>query len=228
MKKNRLHKIFRAGSVSLSVLILLVCGLAGCVKLERPTLDRKYFTLDVSRTDKDKKSVHTSKNLIVRRVKISPRYEDRDLVYKIAESGFEADYYNSFFVPPAAMITQELRVWMGGSGLFANVLGPDSMGTGELLLEGLVNSIYGDYSTAEYKAVLKMQFILLDNGSPDLPIVYSKNFSREIPVESTGPEALVKAMNKGLKDVFIELEKDLTGVVYEKSSDSGQDYSQEK
>ncbi|NDV28330.1 hypothetical protein FMR86_16915 [Desulfovibrio sp. JC010] len=225
--KSSSEKICLISRTGLVLLILLACSLSGCVKLERPTLDRKYFTLDAVRPGKEKNSIHSNKNLIVRRVKISPRYEDRDLVYKVGESGFEADYYNSFFVPPAAMITQELRVWMGDSGVFANVLGPDSMGTGELLLEGLVNSIYGDYSTAQHKAVLKMQFILLNNGNPDLPILYSRNFSHEIPVETTGPEALVQAMNKGLNDIFIELEKDLADVVHVNHFDSG-DYSQEK
>ncbi|WP_415715579.1 ABC-type transport auxiliary lipoprotein family protein [Maridesulfovibrio sp.] len=228
MIQDNLYKIYGAAKTAVLLAVLLTCFLAGCVKLERPTLDRKYFTLDVVRADKAKNSIHTDKNLIVRRVKISPRYEDRDLVYKVGENGFESDYYNSFFVPPAAMVTQELRVWMGESGIFANVLGPDSMGTGELLLEGVVNSIYGDYSGPDHKAVLKMQFIMLDNGNPDLPIIYSRNFSREVRIDGTGPDALVKAMNKGLNEIFIELEKDLAERISANNFDSAQDYSQEK
>ncbi|NDV24633.1 ABC-type transport auxiliary lipoprotein family protein [Desulfovibrio sp. JC022] len=222
ISRSELYKV-----VILSVFIF-ACGLAGCVKLERPSLDRKYYTLDVVRADKQKNKIHAVKNLIVRRVKISPRYEDRDLVYKVDENAFEADYYNSFFVPPAALITQELRVWMGDSGIFANVLGPDSMGTGELLLEGVVNSIYGDYSGPEAKAVINMQFILLNNDSADMPIVYSRDFSREVVVESTGPAALVRAMNSGLSDIFIELEKDLAETVHTNHFDKAKGYSQEK
>ena len=218
MLKINSSKIY--GSVRVALLtLLLVCLVGACVKLERPTLDRNFFTLDAIRPETGDKYVPIDKNLIVRRVKISPRYEDRDLVYKVGKNGFEADYYNSFFVPPSSMITQELRVWMGDSGVFANVLGPESLGTGEYLLEGLVNSIYGDYSTPNHKAVLKMQFILLDNGNPDLPILYSQNFSREIPIEVTGPNALVQAMNKGLQSIFSELEKGLAGVVKPKKVD---------
>ncbi|TIH13589.1 hypothetical protein D0S45_14860 [Marinifilum sp. JC120] len=211
----------------LSVLIA-ACGLAGCVKLERPSLDRKYYTLEVVRADKQKNKVHAVNNLIVRRVKISPTYEDRDFVYKVGENAFEADYYNSFFVPPASLITQELRVWMGDSGIFANVLGPDSMGTGELLLEGVVNSIYGDYSGPEPKAVIRMQFVLLNNGTPDMPIVYSRDFSREIAIGTTDPAALVKAMSSGLNEIFVELEKDLAETVQANHFDAAKGYSQEK
>lgn len=219
----------KSGYFKLAVLLVLVvaCGVAGCVKLERPSLDRKYFTLDVARSG-EKNEVQAVKNLIVRRVKISPRYEDRDLVYKVDENSFEADYYNSFFIPPAALITQELRVWMGDSGIFANVLGPESLGTGELLLEGVVNSIYGDYSGAEPKAVLRMQFILLNNSNPDLPIVYSRDFNHEIAIDETGPAALVKAMNSGLNHIFTELEKDLAKTVRANHFDSAKNYSQEK
>ncbi len=208
------------GPVRLTMLVLLlVCLLGACVKLERPTLDRKYFTLDAVRPAAVEKKVLIDKNLIVRRVKISPRYEDRDLVYKIGANVFESDYYNAFFVPPSAMITQELRVWMGDSGVFANVLGPESMGTGDYLLEGLVNSIYGDYSTPDHKAVLKMQFILINNGDPDLPILYSQDFSREINIKGAGPEALVQAFNKGLESIFVELEKGLAEVVQQKKAE---------
>ncbi|WP_421901175.1 ABC-type transport auxiliary lipoprotein family protein [Maridesulfovibrio sp.] len=227
MNKYKSNKSYLCRFAVLLV-VVAVCAVAGCVKLERPSLDRKYYTLDVVRAEKQKNEVKAVKNLIVRRVKISPRYEDRDLVYKMGDNVFEADYYNSFFVPPAALVTQELRVWMGNSGIFANVLGPESLGTGELLLEGVVNSIYGDYSGPEPKAVIRMQFILLNNSNPDLPIVYSRDFSRDIVIGATGPAALVKAMNKGLTEIFVELEKDLAETVRANHFDSAAGYSQEK
>ncbi|WP_320176273.1 hypothetical protein [Maridesulfovibrio sp.] len=227
MGKNKLIN-FWICNISVMLVFVALCAAAGCVKLERPSLDRKYYTLDVVRDDVQENNIKSVKNLIVRRIKISPRYEDRDLVYKVGDNVFEADYYNSFFVPPASLITQDLRVWMGKSGVFANVLGPESLGTGELLLEGVVNSIYGDYSCMEPKAVIKMQFIMLNNSNPDLPIVYSRDFSREETIGSTGPAALVKAMNKGLTEIFIELEKDLAETVRANHFDSTKDYSQEK
>lgn len=213
MRNFKNADLMTSARIVLLLVVVLACGMAGCMKLERPSLDRKYFTLDVVRTAKEKSPLHSNENLIVRRVKISPRYEDRDLVYKTSENSFEADYYNSFFIPPASMLTQELRLWMRDSGLFANVLGPDSLGTGELLLEGVVNSIYGDYSGPTPKAVIRMQFILLNNDNPDMPIIYSQDFSRDIVVEGTGPEDLIRAMSKGLKGIFAQLEEELEAVL---------------
>lgn len=207
-------------SRSMFFIILLAMSfatIAGCVKLERPSLDRKYFTLDVKRGADHVNSEKSDKNLIVRRLKVSPRYEDRDLVYRTGENSFEADYYNAFFIAPASLLTQELRVWMGGAELFANVLGSESMGTGELLLEGVVNSIYGDYTGDNPVAVVEMQFFLLNNDNPDLPIVYSRNFSKKIAASSSGADDLVRAMNKGIKDIFKELESDIAAEISKSS-----------
>ncbi|WP_304084401.1 ABC-type transport auxiliary lipoprotein family protein [Maridesulfovibrio ferrireducens] len=192
---------------------ILIVAVSGCVKLERPSLDRKYYTLSAVRSGQGVFTNGTTKNLIVRRIKVSSRYEDRDLVYHVSENVYEADYYNAFFVPPASMLTQELKVWMADSGIFANVLGPESMGTGEFLLEGVVNSIYGDFSGPSPKAVINMQFFMLDNSSPEMPIIYSRSFNRDVVAKSATASALVVAMNEGLTDIFSELEKDIAKVV---------------
>ncbi len=81
------------------LLVVLFVVFSGCVKLERPSLDRKYFTIDVKRGSDLEYSGNSDQNLIVRRLKVSPRYEDRDLVYRTGENSFEADYYNAFLSP---------------------------------------------------------------------------------------------------------------------------------
>jgi len=208
--KNYISK--KVITVCLAACFLMVAS-AGCVKLERPSLDRKYYTLSAARSGQAVFTNGTAENLIVRRIKVSPRYEDRDLVYRVSENGYESDYYNAFFVAPASMLTQELKVWMADSGIFANVLGTDSMGTGEFLLEGVVNSIYGDLSGSSPKAVINMQFFMIDNSNPDMPIIYSRTFNKEVVAKSSSASAIVVAMNKGITDIFSELEKDIAAVV---------------
>ncbi len=199
------------------VSVLLVAALTGCVKLERASLDRTYYTLDAVRQGHNSTSRVTDQNLIVRRMKVSSRYEDKDLVYQVSDNVYEADYYNAFFVPPASMLTQELKVWLSDSGLFANVLGPESMGAGEFMLEGVVNSLYGDFSGEFPKAVIKMQFFVFNNADPNLPIIYSRNFSEEVLVKDQTASALVEAMNTGISLIFAELENDIAKVAGEMS-----------
>ena len=199
------------------VSVLLIVAAAGCVKLERASLDRTYYTLDVVRQGQKSISSVTDTNLIVRRMKVSSRYEDKDLVYQVSGNVYEADYYNAFFVPPASMLTQELKVWMSESGLFVNVLGPESLGTGEFMLEGVVNSLYGDFSGESPKAVIKMQFFVFNNADPNMPIIYSRNFSEEVPVKDQTASALVEAMNTGISLIFAELEKDVAKVAKDMS-----------
>lgn len=202
----------KALAVCFAACVLLVVS-AGCVKLERPSLDRKYYTLSAIHSGQNVYTNGTVKNLIVRRIKVSPSYEDRDLVYRISENSYESDYYNSFFVSPVSMLTQELKVWMADSGVFANVLGTESMGVGTFLLEGVVNSLYGDLSGSSPMAVINMQFFMFDNSNPDMPIIYSRTFSKKVIATSSSAPAIVAAMNKGFTDIFSELEKDIAAVV---------------
>ena len=213
MKSSHMKKISVLCVAAPVCFLLLVVG---CVKIDRPSLDRTYYSIDVERKNGVKHTSFPSKNIIVRRFRVSPRYEGKNFVYRRSENIYKTDYYNVFFISPSAMLTEELKVWMNESGLFVNVLDPGSLGSGDLLLEGVVNSIYGDYSGKEPFAVIKMQFFLLDNSSPELPIIYSCNLSKKIPAKDAEVASLVSAMNKGVAEIFKELESGLAAVVAEK------------
>lgn len=193
-----------------SILLLLSVLSVGCMKLERPQLDRKYYVIGVSRDSQPRE--RGSETLVVRRVQVSPRYQDRELVYRTGETTYEADYYNSFFIPPAEMITDDLRRWLGESGMFENVIAPQSLASGGLILEGIVNSLYGDFSKGDPEAVVEMQFLLVDNRDADTPIIYSRSFSKRVSLDGRSSDALVKAMNKGIAEIFKTLEKDLSAI----------------
>lgn len=195
------YKIFTA-----MLLLSLFC--TGCVKLNRPPLDRKYYVVSVAGNATQVKG--GDKTLVVRRFQISPRYQDNELVYRTGKAAYTADYYNSFFVPPAEMMTEELRRWFAGSGLFKNVIAPSSLASGGLILEGMINSLYGDYQDAHPAAVVEMQFFLIDNRKENTPIIYSRTFKEKIRLNSKNGEELVEGMSKGVENIFSALEKDLS------------------
>ncbi len=193
-----------------SILLLLSVLSVGCMKLERPQLDRKYYVIGASRDSQPRE--RGSETLVVRRVQVSPRYQDRELVYRTGETTYEADYYNSFFIPPAEMITDDLRRWLGESGMFENVIAPQSLASGGLILEGMINSLYGDFSSSEPEAVVEMQFFLVDNRDAETPSLYSRGFSERVKLGSRSSDALVKAMNKAVAVIFKKLEEDLSAL----------------
>ena len=77
--------------------------------------------LDTSR-NKDIYSHDTGKVLTVRRIRVTPKYEGKGLVYRLSELSYESDFYNEFFISPVSMFTEEIRKQLSESGLFKIVV----------------------------------------------------------------------------------------------------------
>ncbi len=183
--------------------------LIGCVNLERSYPEKRYFILDVSR-DKNVSSPDTGTVLKVRRFRISSRYEGKGFVYRLKDLNYESDFYNEFFISPASLLTEEIRKWVAGSGLFQHVVDPSSYMDPNYVLEGAVTSLYGDYgvSTAP-KAILEMQFFLLQETAASPKIIFQSQYHKEEPLKGNTPDALVKSWNKALNQILTEFETDL-------------------
>lgn len=187
-----------------------VCGmlLAGCLVPERKPVEKRYYNLEIAREDRAQNAA-ADRALKVRRLAISPRYAGRELVYKTGETAFESDFYNEFFIPPAEMLTQDLRAWLDRSGLFAHVLDPASLAQAGLVLEGAVNALYGDFSRRPPVAVAKLQFFLIDERSAEGAILFSRDYAREVALDAGSPRDLVLGLRAAVRDVFASLEADL-------------------
>jgi len=191
------------------ILLALAALLAvGCARLSHEPVDKRYYQITPERTAAraaaDKGTV-----LKVRRLSVSDLYSTRELVYRESQGRVESDYYNMFFVTPGDMLTQELRKWLRGSGLFSHVIEPGSMVVPGLTLEGVVNALYGDYTTDAPAAVVEMQFFMVDESTAGNVIVFSADYTQRVPVSEPAPAELVKAMTRGVETIFTNLETDL-------------------
>jgi cholesterol transport system auxiliary component len=110
------------------------------------------------------------------------------------------------------MLTQDLRQWLGRSGLLATVVDTGSLARADLSLEGNVAALYGDYSGGEGLAVAEMQFLVLDERAPETPILFSRTYRREVPVAPGDPKALVLGLRRAVSAIYGELEEDLRGL----------------
>ena len=148
--------------------------------------------------------------LTVRRFRVSPKYEGKGLVYRLEELSYESDFYNEFFISPASMFTDEIRKRLAGAGLFKHVVDPSSLLDSTYILEGAVAALYGDYrvSTAP-KAILEMQFFLLQETDASPKIIFQSQYHKEEPLNGNTPDALVKSWNTALNLILTEFETDL-------------------
>jgi len=197
-----------AGSLRSTLLLLAVfCG--GCVTLERSyPADQRYFMIEAQ----DGKSLSSEGThiLSVQNLYISPRYADRNFIYRTSETEYETDFYNQFLSEPATMISEEVRQALAATRLFKIVLGPSNSQPANYLLEGSVNVLYGDFRNLRAPAaVMEIEFLLHNENPTQNEIVMQKRYRRSVPLSERTPEALVKGWNQALAEIIAMFVNDL-------------------
>lgn len=181
------------------------------LNLEKGNPEKRYFILDASR-DVDISSPDTGKVLTVRRFRVSPKYEGKGLVYRLEELSYESDFYNEFFISPVSMFTEEIRNWLAGSGLFKYVVDPSILLDSTYILEGSVTALYGDYRvSAAPKAVMEIQFFLLQETDSNPKIIFQSQYHKEEPLNDNTPDGLIKSWNAAFNQILTEFETGLKG-----------------
>jgi cholesterol transport system auxiliary component len=199
------------GVVFLCALILNVGLLAGC-SLKKQAPAKLAFVLEAHRPA-DKRSASDLATLRVRPLSVAAPFEGRNFVYRNSDLNYESDFYHEFLVAPRALLTEEVRQWLEGSGLFRAVLDPASKDEATHSLEGHVTELYGDFrSKAAPKGTLALRFLLMREGTSRSEIVFQKAYRQEVPADNRSPEALAKAWSKALQQILTALEQDLEKV----------------
>jgi len=196
--------------LSLTVAVFaLTLMLSGCVS--RQYVERSSFALEVSRTEMA--SSQSEAILRVRTLRVSPRYEGKQLVYRGESLSYETDFYNEFLTSPDTMITEEVRQWLADSGLFEQVVDFSGQVDPTHILEGTVTDLYGDFSEpAQPRAALQMEFYLSEDIAGRSKIVFKNRYRQEIRIKRDSPEELIQGWNKALALILTEFEGDLREV----------------
>jgi len=196
-----------------SFCLVLFLTLMGCTTLNKNYPERNYYILNVSGQQR-KLSPAPVTVLGVPRIDISPSFAGTEFVYRKGDLSYESDFYNQFFRPPASLITEESRKWLSESGLFKYVVDA-TYGQPNYVLEGNVNELYGDFRAHDTpKAVLGIQFFMIDETSTNPTIIFQNNYQREVAISSKSPAELVKGWNEALQQIMTALEEDLSKVSF--------------
>jgi cholesterol transport system auxiliary component len=194
----------------LLAVLLLSLGGTGCLRLEQPRPERRFYLIEAVRPDSPARTEPVG-TLQVRRFQISPAYETPSFIYRTGQHAYEADFYNAFFVPPAAMFTDQFSRWMGEAGLFDRVASGSSQVRARYLVEGLVTAVYGDYrNAARPEAAIELQVLLLKDRPGDPVIVHQGRYPVREPVLENTPEGLTAAWNRGLESIMMQVEREFT------------------
>jgi uncharacterized lipoprotein YmbA len=191
-------------------LFVLLLDMAGCLRVEKRRLpEKQYFVLDVLRSAANAPSPSRSV-LKIRTIQVSPQYRGKGFVYRNGHFAYESDFYNEFFISPDSMFTEEVHQWLAASRLFQHVVKFSSYMEPTYILEGTVTALYGDYrERTEPKAVLEMQFFLLEDAIPGAEPVFQGLYHRDVSLDGGSAEVLVEGWNNALRQILTEFEKDL-------------------
>jgi cholesterol transport system auxiliary component len=192
--------------VSVGLLIAFACGCG-----TQRAYDYRYFVLSV---DHEAAGATTRADILkIRNFRISDRYNRTELTYRTGEMSIETDYYRRYIVPPESLVTEETRRWLQAGHLFSQVLDATSRATAQFSLEGNVSALYGDFrpelAPGSYKAVVEIQFVLIDERKADNTVVFHQSYRSEQPVARPATDELIKGQNLALKDILTRMEADL-------------------
>lgn len=185
--------------------------ITGCVNVggggTKP-LEKHFFTINPERLPGDG-NTFTALTAKVHRFQISPGYAGREIVYHYPEGRVQSDYYHNYFIAPDEMLTTSLYGWLNRSGLFKHTISPGSLAPSDISIEGVINGLYGDYSDGSPKAVVRMQFFVLDETRSGTPILFNRDYERTINVMNDEVATMIAAMEQGCREIFESFEADM-------------------
>lgn len=205
MKNNRF--------ISFSAVLLTFVFVTGCTGLSKSYPERNFYMFQLPPVTVKYPRV---KGAIaeISRFNVSPGSDGKEFIYRKSEYDYESDFYNQFFRPPGAMLTEVTGRWLLETGPFEDVFGAVTQAYANYFIEGNVVRLYGDFRSSP-KAVMELQFVLLQytNDSSyddDTKIVFAKNYSSEIPIASATPKDLVNGWNTALGEILNAFLADLS------------------
>ena len=189
---------------SLLYCIGLSLFLAGC--LSKPALVTKRFAFETPPVAGSVAGKRTG-ILAVSPVQVSPLFANQALVYRIGPNEYETDPFAGFLVPPDQSLTIPLHVYLANSGLFSNVVGPDSLIKPDKVAQVYVTELYGDFrDTRQPAAVLAMRVVIANLGGD---VILQKEYSRHLAIQKNTAEAVVAGWNQALGEIMAELATDV-------------------
>ena len=192
--------------------IIAALTVAGCVSVKQNYPEKRYFALRAAKPQKPRQADSQKDKPIVRirPFRISPGYEGRGLVYRTGDLEFMSDFYNEFLISPSLMFTDFFRERLSGSGIFQAVIDSPSQVLPDYVLEGAVNSLYGDFRNEESpKAVMEIQLFLINASKSKSAIELQRSYKQEIALTDNSPDSLVQGWNRGLTTIIEEFEASL-------------------
>lgn len=184
----------------------------GCVDLKSAYPEKRYYSIEADRTG-PARSAADGTVLRVRRFSASRSAEGSEFVSRTGDGEYESDFYNAFFIPPAAQLTEQARRWLSRSRLFGTVVATGSSMPETHVLEGNLVALHADRRNREApKAVLEAQFLVVAVKSDPSSVILEKTYREEASIAKDDADSLVRGWREALSKILAALEEDVSKV----------------
>ena len=202
----------RLARPSAMVLVSVTLLAAGCsLKRELP---RKHMYLLDAGTPEGLSPGAEGIVLRVRPARVYPPYDSRSFVYRRVDGTWESDYYHEFFVPPAELLTGQVRRWLAAVSGSWRIVEMGDRESATHTLDVRIHELFADYAQKGTRhAVIDLEFILHGTGSKS-PESFERRYRREVPFDDSGPAALIAAWNAALRGILSDLVNDLNASAF--------------
>jgi cholesterol transport system auxiliary component len=187
--------------------IIMMCP-TGCLDLKKSYPEKRSFVLDVGAPPQETPA-NGAIVLKINKLRVSPIFAGRAMVYRVADLQYESDFYDEWFVAPGTLVTQQVHQWLSRSAGFEMVV----VGTNHVepthLLEGTVTEFYGDFRAAP-RAVLGLELHLLDALHERQ--FFRRTYHQDVPLSDQSSDALARGLTEALRAVLVDVAKDIAAV----------------
>ena len=187
------------------VAVIVAC-VAGCLDLKKSYPEKRSFVIDVGVPQQETPSKREMV-LKIHKLRVSPLFAGRAMVYRVADLQYESDFYDEWFVAPATLVTQQIHNWLSGSAGFQLVVYGTNHVEPTHLLEGTVTEFYGDFRDTP-RAVLGLELNLLDAVHDRQPF-FRRTYHQDVPLNDRSSDALARGLTEALRAVLVDLAKDI-------------------
>ena len=187
--------------------VIMMCP-TGCLDLKKSYPEKRSFVLDVGAPPQETPA-NGAIVLKINKLRVSPLFAGRAMVYRVADLQYESDFYDEWFVAPGTLVTQQVHQWLSRSAGFETVV----VGTNHVepthLLEGTVTEFYGDFRAAP-RAVLGLELHLLDAIHERQ--FFRRTYHQDVPLSGRSSDALARGLTEALRAVLVDVAKDIAAV----------------
>ncbi len=135
-----------------------------------------------------------------------PPANNRSFVIRRAGGEAAVDYYNCWLTAPEELFGTLVYRYLEKTGLFAQVFDAASGSVTDLGLDGWITDLYLDYTEpSKPMACVGLRLTVLNERSPDFPVIVSVERQAKAPISAEGPTASAQAFSAAFSQVLTEL-----------------------